>query len=197
MFLQTRFLIITIWVVWSGGFVQPRVQAQAKPVIKIVATGGTIANTVGGRVSIQTTLSDIRNDFPTTHPLLDSVELEIVELMRVGSQDFTGNDFLNIARTVNQVIAEPSVRGVVVTQGTYSTEETAYFLHLLVKSDKPVVIASSQRPHGSVGNDGDKNLIVVFTLERRAATHHLVHDAPDRPQVGAVVDVGLATGLLR
>ncbi len=134
-------------------------QNHAKPVIKIVATGGTIANTLAGRVSIQQILADIRKNFPETQRMLDGIEFEVSDLLRMGSQDFSSRDFLNIARTANKVIDDPGVKGVIVTQGTYSTEETAFFLHLLVKSDKPVVIANSQRRHGTVGNDGDKNLL--------------------------------------
>jgi L-asparaginase len=139
-------------------------QDQAKPVIKIVTTGGTISNTRQGRISIQQAITNIRKNFPETHEILDSVEFEVTDLIRMGSQDFSSREFLNIARTVNEVIDDPGVKGVIVTQGTYSTEETAFFLHLLVKSEKPVVIANSQRPHGTVGNDGDKNLVDAVSV---------------------------------
>jgi len=139
-------------------------QDHTKPVIKIVATGGTIANTLAGRVSIQQIIADIRKNFPETRTLLDSVEFEVTDLARMSSQDFSSREFLKIARTVNEVIDNPGVKGVIVTQGTYSSEETAYLLHLLVKSDKPVVIANSQRRHGTVGNDGDKNFIDAVSV---------------------------------
>ncbi len=139
-------------------------QGQTKPVIHLVATGGTIANTRGGRIPIQQTIADIRKNFPETARLLDSVEFKVTDLLRIGSQDFMSHDFLNIVRTVNQVIDKPDVKGVIVTQGTFTSEETAYFLHLLVKSDKPVVITNSQRQHGTVGNDGDKNFIDAVSI---------------------------------
>lgn len=134
-------------------------QERTKPVIKIVATGGTIANTLEGRIPIQQVIADIRANFQETLELLDSVEFEVIDLLRVGSSAFTSKDFLEIARTVNKVIQEPEVKGVIVSQGTSTSEETAYFLHLLCKSDKPIVIANSQRRHGTVGNDGDKNFV--------------------------------------
>ena len=139
-------------------------QSHTKPVIQLVATGGTIANTRDGRIPIQQTIADIRKNFPETARLLDSVEFEVTDLLRIGSQDFMSHDFLNIARTVNQVIDKPGVKGVIVTQGTFTSEDTAYFLHLLVKSDKPVVITNSQRHHGTVGNDGDKNFIDAVSV---------------------------------
>ena len=150
-------MLLVLFFGWSP--LQVSGQDQSKPVIRIVATGGTITNSRQGRISIQQTIADIRKNFPETRPLLDSVEFKITDLFRIGSQDFSSREFLKIVRTVNEVIEDPEVKGVIVTQGTFSTEETAYFLHLLVKSDKPVVIANSQRPHGTVGNDGDKNFV--------------------------------------
>lgn len=139
-------------------------QGPSKPVIQLVATGGTIANTRGGRIPIQQTIADIRKNFPETVRLLDRVKFEVTDLLRIGSQDFMSRDFLNIARTVNKVIDKPGVKGVIVTQGTFTSEDTAYFLHLLVKSNKPVVIANSQRRHGTVGNDGDRNFVDAVSV---------------------------------
>lgn len=155
--------IVWSWIVGPGDL--PLVaQSPPKPVIQLVATGGTIANTRHGRIPIEQTISDIRKNFPETVRLLDAVEFEVTDLLRIGSQDFMSRDFLNIARTVNKVIDRPGVKGVIVTQGTFTSEDTAYFLHLLVKSDKPVVITNSQRRHGTVGNDGDKNFVDAVSV---------------------------------
>lgn len=165
-----RALRCLVWAVMAGSvwgklFCLPAFgQEQQKPVIKIIATGGTIANTGSGRIPFQQVIAEIEKNFPETLELLDSVEFEVIDLLRIGSQDFSSQDFLNIVRTVNKVIDEPGVKGVIVTQGTFSTEETAYFLHLLVKSNKPVVIANSQRLHGAVGNDGDKNWVDAVSV---------------------------------
>jgi L-asparaginase len=134
-------------------------QKQTKPLIQIIATGGTIANTLDGRIPIQQVIADIRENFPETHKLLDSVDFEVIDLIRVGSGQLTGKNFLDIARTVNRVIQDPGVKGVIVTQGTTTSEDTAFFLQLLVRSEKPVVVTNSQRRHGTVSNDGDKNFI--------------------------------------
>ncbi len=139
-------------------------QGPSKPVIQLVATGGTIANTRRGRIPIQQTIDDIRKKFPETVILLDRVEFEVTDLLRIGSQDFMSHDFLSIARTVNKVIDKPGVKGVIVTQGTFTSEDTAYFLQLRVKSNKPVVIANSQRRHGTVGNDGDRNFVDAVSV---------------------------------
>ena len=155
-------------------------QEPTKPLIKIVATGGTIANTLDGRIPIQQTIADIRKNFRETRELLDSVRLEVIDLIRVSSSRFTSKEFLNISRTVNKVIQEPEVKGVIITQGTVTTEETAYFLHLLVKSNKPIVVTNSQREHGTVGNDGDKNFVdaisVVLSAEAAGKGVLVVHN---------------------
>lgn len=139
-------------------------QEQAKPLIKVVVRGGTITNTLDGGIPLQQVIADIRKNFPETHRLLDGVSLEVVDLMRPGSGKATGQDFLETARTVNGVIQERAVKGVIVTQGTNTTEDIAYFLNLLVRSEKPVVVANSQRRHGTVGNDGDRNLVDAISV---------------------------------
>jgi L-asparaginase type II len=134
-------------------------QNQTKPLIKIVATGGTIANTRDGRLPVEQVIADIHRNFPESREVLDSVRFEVSDILRVGSSSLSGANFLEIARTVSRAVAEPDVKGVIVTHGTSTSEDTAYFLHLLVRSDKPVVIANSQRVHGSVSNDGDRNFL--------------------------------------
>ena len=139
-------------------------QEPAKPVIKIIATGGTIANTFGGRLPIEQVIADIRKSHPEWQKLLDSVTVDVVDLIRVGSGSLSGDNFLLIARTVNRVIQEPAVKGVIVTHGTSTSEDTAFFLHLLVRSQKPVVVTNSQRQHDMVGNDGDRNFLDAIAV---------------------------------
>ncbi len=78
--------------------------------------------------------------------------------LRRGGQTFTMRELVLIANTVNRALANPDVDACIVTHGTFTTEETACFLHYTVNSTKPVVVAASQRRHGSIGNDGDWNL---------------------------------------
>jgi len=132
---------------------------QGKPVIKVVAMGGTISHTLDGRPAFEQVIADIRETYPETTQLLDSVHLDVINVHSVASSSMSGDQILDIVRTVNKTIQESEVRGVIVTHGTVVSEETAYFLHLLVKSIKPVVLTNSQRRHGTVGNDGDKNFL--------------------------------------
>jgi L-asparaginase len=120
--------------------------------IKIVSTGGTIANTGHGLIGIDDVLRDI---FPDR----EMPEFEISEVGRVRSGSLRLCDWLQIARTVSAAAEDPRIDGVIVTHGTFTTEETAYFLHLTVRTEKPLVVVASQRKHDEAGNDGDRNLL--------------------------------------
>lgn len=127
------------------------------PTIAIVATGGTIANTTRGRTAIEAVLEGIRARHPGDDPGRLAT-LRILDVLRAGAETFTPREWVTIARAVEGAVQDGDVAGVVVTHGTFTAEETAYFLHLSVRTRKPVVMACSQRKHGTIGNDGDKNL---------------------------------------
>jgi L-asparaginase len=127
------------------------------PNIQIISTGGTIANTVDGRVGMEQVLKDIRHWYPAGDPATHA-QLTVTEILREGAETFTPREWLTISHAVTDAVAKPDVAGIVVTHGTYTAEETAYFLHLTARTDKPVVVACSQRKHGTIGNDGDWNL---------------------------------------
>lgn len=78
--------------------------------------------------------------------------------LRRGGETFSMRELVLIANTVNETLAQSDVNACIVTHGTFTTEETAAFLNYTVNSRKPVVVAASQRRHGSIGNDGDWNL---------------------------------------
>src|ERR1700741_5324554 len=96
--------------------------AQELPLIKVVATGGTIANTPSGRLHA----GEVAEAIPQ---LKKVARLEVEEVMRVGSSAITLAQWLTLARRINEIFArEPEVKGVVVTHGSNTVEETAYFL---------------------------------------------------------------------
>jgi L-asparaginase type II len=128
-------------------------EAQDKlPLVKVVATGGTIANTPSGRLHA----GEVAEAIPA---LKKVARLEVEELFRVGSSAITLENWLRLARRINEILSEPEVKGVVVTHGSNTVEETGYFLSLTVKSDKPVVLTAAQRQFTTLSSDSPKNFL--------------------------------------
>jgi L-asparaginase len=84
--------------------------------------------------------------------------LEGEQIASIGSQDMNDAVWFKLARRANEVLAKPDVSGIVVTHGTDTLEETGYFLDLVIKSDKPIVLVGSMRPATSTSPDGPLNL---------------------------------------
>ena len=86
------------------------------------------------------------------------------QVANIGSFAMTHEIWLKIANRVNELLAAPEVDGIVITHGTDTMEETAFFLSLVVKSDKPVVLVGSMRPATAIGADGPANLYDAVAL---------------------------------
>jgi L-asparaginase len=126
--------------------------APQRPLVKIVATGGTIANTPNGRLAVDAVLAQIPE-------IANHARIEVLDLIRVGSSSISVQNWLDISAAVNRIFAtEPEVAGVVVTHGSNTSEETAYFLSLTVNSTKPVVLTAAQRQQTTLGQEGTRNL---------------------------------------
>src|SRR5436190_21434401 len=123
------------------------------PLVEVVATGGTIANTPSGRLHA----GEVAEAIPE---LKKFARLDVEEVMRVGSSAITVENWLTLARRINEILArEPEVKGIVVTHGSNTVEETAYFLHLTVKTDKPIVLTAAQRQFSTLSSDSPKNFL--------------------------------------
>jgi L-asparaginase len=138
----------------------PLSAAAKKPQITILATGGTIAgaqpdtNQPGykaGSLSIDAILQAVPG-------LSDVATLKGEQVANIGSQDMNDTVWLKLARRANEVLASADVDGVVVTHGTDTLEETAYFLNLVLDTDKPVVLVGSMRPATAISADGPMNI---------------------------------------
>jgi L-asparaginase len=134
--------------------------AQTKPNIVILATGGTIAGAAAsgtqsaytsGAVSIDAMLKAV----PGIEKL---ATIKGEQISNVGSQDMSFDILLKVAKRCNELLSTPAVDGIVITHGTDTMEESAFFLNLTVKSDKPVVMVGSMRPSTAVSADGPLNL---------------------------------------
>ena len=139
--------------------------AQALPKIKILATGGTIAGaqtstSEAGYKSGSFSVEDLIKAVPT---MTNFAVLSGEQVANIGSQTMNHEVWLKLAKRVNEVLAGDT-DGVVITHGTDTMEETAYFLSLVVSSDKPVVLVGSMRPATAIGADGPANLYNAVAL---------------------------------
>ena len=138
----------------------PTGTAVSRGRVVVLATGGTIAG-VGeaGKTAGYKPGSLTAEQLLAAVPELEQVaDIEAVQVCNVNSDDITAEVWLTLAHTVNEMAKDPGVTGFVITHGTDTLEETAYFLNLTVKTDKPVVITGSMRPSTSISADGPMNL---------------------------------------
>lgn len=138
------------------------VHVQAgKPNVVIIATGGTIAGVgTGATDSAIYKASKVGiNDIVAGIPQLKSIaNIRGEQLFQLNSESFTNETLMAIGKRVSEAVKHGDVDGVVVTQGTDTLEETAYFLNLVIKTDKPVVVVAAMRPSTSLSADGMLNL---------------------------------------
>jgi L-asparaginase len=114
------------------------------PSIVVLATGGTIAGAAA---------SDVQAGYKSGQ--LASLRGE--QISNIGSQDMNDEVWLKLARRIGALVAMPDVDGVVITHGTDTIEETAYFLNLVVKTRKPIVLTAAMRPSTALSADGPLN----------------------------------------
>ena len=141
---------------------QPAAVSSAKlPNVMILATGGTIAGTgasttttvgyTAATVAVETLIAAV--------PELKKVaNVKGEQVFQIASENMNNDYWLKLAKRVNTLLAQPDVDGIVITHGTDTLEETAYFLNLVTKSRKPVVLVGAMRPSTALSADGPINL---------------------------------------
>jgi L-asparaginase len=147
---------------WSGPAQLSAIPRQATapdlPRVRLLATGGTISNRDGGRLTAEELVKLMPNVGRYTRP-------EYEQFANVASAQLTLDQWIALAKRVNQIFKDDSgVAGIVVTSGTDTLEELAYFLNLTVRSAKPVVVVGSMRNPSTLGYDGAANLLEGFRV---------------------------------
>ncbi|MCI3952137.1 MAG: ansB [Burkholderiales bacterium] len=133
------------------------------PQVVVLSTGGTIA----GKGASTMSLAEYKAGTLLGTELVEAVpelkqfaRVRVEQICNVASPDITVAIWKKLAERINAIFAgEPDVAGVVITHGTSTIEETAYFLNLTVKHDRPVVLTGSQRPPSALSADGPLNLV--------------------------------------
>jgi len=131
-----------------------------KPKVVILATGGTIAGAAASGTSAGYQSGAVAVDalIAAVPQLKDVADVSGEQIASIGSQDMNDEVWLKLAKRVNEILAKPDVAGIAITHGTDTMEETSYFLNLVTKSDKPVVLTGSMRPSTAMSADGPLNI---------------------------------------
>jgi L-asparaginase len=157
MFHRTAATVAVVAIGLGAGLVDAQ---SGRPRVVILATGGTIAGAAAsgtqsgytsGAVGIDTMIAGV----PGITKLAD---IKGEQISNVGSQDMSFDILLKLVKRINELAGKGDVDGIVITHGTDTMEESAFFLNLTVKTDKPVVMVGSMRPSTAVSADGPLNL---------------------------------------
>lgn len=136
---------------------QPAAQSNV-PRVRLVATGGTISNRNGGRLTAEELVKSM--------PGIDRyAQPEFEQFTNLASSELTLDQWVALSKRINELFRTDSgLAGVVVTSGTDTLEELAYFLDLTVRSEKPVVVVGSMRNPSTLGYEGAANLLEGFRV---------------------------------
>lgn len=140
--------------------------AEAKPKIAILATGGTIAGSVNSELSTTgytAGVVGVKELIKAVPQIEDLAQIEGEQIANIDSSNMNDELWLKLSQEINKLF-EQGIDGVVITHGTDTMEETAYFLNLTIKSNKPVVLVGAMRPSTAMSADGPKNLYNAVAL---------------------------------
>lgn len=154
---RSNAILAVLFIAWLAPMAA-QAQDAATPRVRLVATGGTISNRTGGRLTAEELVKSMPGIERYARP-------EFEQFSNVASSELTIDQFVALAKRLNELFATDSeIAGLVVTSGTDTLEELAYFLNLTVRSDKPVVVVGSMRNPSTLGYEGAANLLEGFRV---------------------------------
>lgn len=142
--------------------------------IMVITMGGTISARGMDRLDLKDYQSGLLTgkDFIESYPELQTLaEIDIEQLDNISSTRINPTHWVTLRRKVEDYLNEKGYDGVVITHGTNTLEETAYFLHLTVRSEKPIVFVGAQRPFFSISSDAPLNLMNAIRVAIDPASH--------------------------
>ncbi|MFJ2994482.1 asparaginase [Pandoraea sp. NPDC087047] len=144
----------------AGAYAVSAMADQAKPRILVLATGGTIASTGDARSAIGYNAGGVTGEQLTASvPGLDKLAtIKAEQISNIGSQDMNSKVWYQLASRIKQAFDRNEADGIVITHGTDTMEETAFFLDNVLDTNRPVVLVGSMRPSTAVSADGPGNL---------------------------------------
>lgn len=132
-----------------------------KATILILTTGGTIAGQANSNKELgyhagKTTGESLIDSVPT---LKNEANIQVTSVAQIGSQDMSDHILLDLAHHIQKAEENPKISGIVITHGTDTMEETAFFLNEVLPHHKPIILVGAMRPTGYASADGNANLI--------------------------------------
>ncbi|MEB3101797.1 asparaginase [Ferviditalea candida] len=126
--------------------------------VVVLTTGGTISSMQNKTTGLLRTGSINGKDLVDACEIGDGIQVQVEEIFRIPSNQYTFHELMILKEKVESILEQEEVDGVVITHGTDTLEETAYFLNLVIRQEKPIVITGSQRSLGNLGSDVQMNL---------------------------------------
>ncbi|WP_353149748.1 asparaginase [Pollutimonas bauzanensis] len=167
------------------------------PTIVLLGTGGTIASTAHHATALTdyAVTQGIESLLAAVPEMTALANIRCRQVFNVESHAITNKMLLKLASCINKELANPAVDGIVVTHGTDTLEETAYFLNLTIKSDKPVVLVGAMRPGSAISADGPLNLYnaVLLASSPRASGHGVLVMLNDKIGAARFISKGATT----
>lgn len=154
-------------VVLTAAFGCALAQSASKPNVVVLATGGTIAGagaTAANSATYQAAKVPVDKLIAGVPELANVANVRGEQVFQIASESFTNEKLVTLAKRVSALAKDPAVDGIVITHGTDTVEETSFFLTLVVRTDKPIVMVASMRPGTAMSADGMLNLYNAVVL---------------------------------